>query len=205
MSALKILQERAEITPDGIFGPTTFRECSKILEIDDHRQAVHFWAQCAHETGNFKAFEENLNYSAAALKATWPNRFPGDLAEEYHRQPEKIANFVYQKRMGNGDAESGDGWRYRGRGALQLTGKANYRAFMEYKGIEDILEDPDCVSTFLAFDSAMFFFFRNRLWTLCMDGFSDETITKLTRRINGGTNGLQHRIELTKKFSKYSL
>ena len=105
--------------------------------------------------------------------------------------------------MGNGDEASGDGWKYRGRGALQLTGKANYEAFAKYLGNNEVLENPDLVATKFAFESAMFFFERNKLWTICDQGINDASILALTKRINGGTHGLDDRMAKTKKYYEY--
>ena len=151
----------------------------------------------------YKAFSENLNYSASGLSKIFGKYFPGDLEEEYARKPEKIASRVYGNRMGNGDEESGDGWKYRGRGALQLTGKNNYTAFAKYLDKPEILDNPDLVANEYAFESAMFFFDKNNLWSICDKGIDSNTITKLTRRINGGTNGLDHRKNLTLKYYEY--
>jgi putative chitinase len=112
----------------------------------------------------------------------------------------KIANRVYANRMGNGDEASGDGWKYRGRGALQLTGKSNYEAFSKYLNKPEIMQNPDLVADQYAFESAMFFFDNNKLWALCDKGVDDGVILALTKRINGGTNGLDHRMSLTKRY-----
>jgi putative chitinase len=163
-------------------------------------RTAHFFAQTAHETGGFKAFSENLNYSADGLQKIFGKYFPGVLEESYARQPEKIANRVYADRMGNGTESSGDGWKYRGRGALQLTGKSNYKAFSDYLKNPLIMEQPDLVAGELAFESAMFFFERNKLWEICDKGVNKDTILALTKRINGGTHGLADREEKTIKF-----
>lgn len=204
--SLKLLQKAAGVKPDGDFGPKTFKAASAYLGITDHACAVHFFAQVAHETGGFKRFTENLNYSQKGLRAIFGKYFPTDeLARPYARKPEVIANKVYANRMGNGDKESGDGWRFRGRGALQLTGKDNYTAFSEFMNDPCILETPEIVSQQYSFNSAMFFFTNNNLWSICEKGLDKEIIRKVTKRINGGYNGLDHRIELTNKYSKYSL
>tara|TARA_Y100000389_G_C17459612_1_gene520702 strand:+ start:794 stop:1402 length:609 start_codon:yes stop_codon:yes gene_type:complete len=200
--SLKRLQETLGITADGLFGPTTFRHAKEHFELSDNR-AVHFFAQVAHETGNFRAFSENLNYSAKGLQSVFGKYFPGNLEESYARQPEKIASRVYANRMGNGDEASGDGWKYRGRGALQLTGKNNYKAFSEYLNKPELLDNPEAVAEEYSFQSALFFFERNNLWSICDKGLDEETVKKLTRRINGGYNGLEHRIELTNKYKRY--
>jgi putative chitinase len=200
--SLKSLQEKIGTTTDGAFGPGTMKAAMVYYKLTPVR-AAHFFAQTSHETGVFKAFSENLNYSAQGLQGTFGKYFPGTLEESYARQPEKIANRVYASRMGNGDETSGDGWKYRGRGALQLTGKSNYKNFADYLKKPEIMENPDLVATTYAFESAMFFFDRNKLWTICDQGINDAAILALTKRINGGTNGLEHRKELTYKYYNY--
>jgi putative chitinase len=168
-------------------------------------RAAHFFAQTAHETGGFKAFAENLNYSAKGLRGIFGKYFPTDaIAAQYERKPEKIANRVYASRMGNGPEASGDGWRYRGRGALQLTGKDNYKAFADYCKRPDVMSNPDLVATELAFESAMFFFERNKLWAICDQGVTDAAILSLTKKINGGTHGLEDRSKKTKEYIKWA-
>jgi len=200
--SLKSLQERAGVAADGAFGPGTMKAGMALLKLTPVR-AAHFFAQTAHETGGFKAFSENLNYSASGLQGIFGKYFPGTLEESYARNPEKIANRVYADRMGNGNEASGDGWKYRGRGALQLTGKANYKAFADYLGKQEIMENPDLVATTYAFESAMFFFDKNKLWSICDQGVNDAAILALTKRINGGTHGLDDRMAKTKKYYEY--
>lgn len=200
--SLKSLQEKIGVKADGAFGPGTMKAAMNYYKLTPVR-AAHFFAQTSHETGVFKAFSENLNYSAKGLQATFGKYFPGNLEESYARQPEKIANRIYADRMGNGNEASGDGWKYRGRGALQLTGKSNYKNFADYLKNPEIMENPDLVATTYAFESAMFFFDRNKLWTVCDQGITDAAILALTKRINGGTNGLDHRKELTYKYYNY--
>ena len=202
--SLKHLQERAGVASDGAFGPGTMKAGMALLKLSPIR-AAHFFAQTAHETGGFKAFSENLNYSADGLNKIFPKYFKnaGRNAAEFARNPEKIANIVYASRMGNGDPASGDGWKFRGRGALQLTGKANYEAFAKYLGNNEVMENPDLVATKYAFESAMFFFERNKLWTICDQGINDAAILALTKRINGGTHGLADRNTKTKKYYEY--
>jgi putative chitinase len=200
--SLKSLQERAGVAADGAFGPGTLKAAMSLLKLTPVR-AAHFFAQTAHETGGFKAFSENLNYSAQGLQGIFGKYFPGTLEESYARNPEKIANRVYADRMGNGNEASGDGWKYRGRGALQLTGKANYEAFAKYLSKPEIVTNPDLVATTYAFESAMFFFDKNKLWDICDKGVSKETILALTKRINGGTHGLADREEKTFKYFGY--
>ena len=198
--SLKSLQEKIGVTADGAFGPGTIKAAAKHFGMSPER-AAHFFGQTAHETGGFKAFSENLNYSAKGLLGIFKKYFPTEaLAKEYERKPEKIANRVYASRMGNGDEASGDGWKYRGRGALQLTGKANYEAFAKWMGKPELVANPDAVATEYAFDSARFFFERNKLWDICDKGVTDETILALTKRVNGGTHGLEDRASRTKQY-----
>jgi putative chitinase len=200
--SLKSLQERAGVAADGAFGPGSMKAGMALLKLTPVR-AAHFFAQTSHETGGFKAFSENLNYSAQGLQGIFGKYFPGTLEESYARQPEKIANRVYADRMGNGNEASGDGWKFRGRGALQLTGKANYEAFAKYLGTNEVMENPDLVATKYSFDSAMFFFEKNKLWTICDKGINDAAILELTKRINGGTHGLEDRKVKTYKYYEY--
>ena len=200
--SLKNLQTKIGVTADGAFGPGTLKAAMAYYKLTPIR-ATHFFAQTGHETGEFKLFAENLNYSVDGLKKIFPKYFPGTLAEGYAHNPEKIANLVYGNRMGNGAEASGDGYKFRGRGALQLTGKSNYEAFSKYLNKPEIMTNPDLVATEYAFESAMFFFDRNKLWDICDKGVDDATITALTKRINGGTIGLDHRKALTLKYWGY--
>ena len=200
--SLKYLQEKIGVTADNLFGPETMKAAIAFYKLTPIR-AAHFFAQTAHETGEFKLFTENLNYSAKGLQKTFGKYFPGNLEDLYARNPEKIASRVYASRMGNGDEASKDGWKFRGRGALQLTGRSNYEAFAKYLNNPEIIENPDLVTTTYAFESAMYFFEKNKLWNICDKGVDNTTITSLTKRINGGTNGLNHRIALTTKYYNY--
>lgn len=198
--SLKSLQQKIGIPADGAWGPGTFKAAMAYYKFTPVR-AAHFFAQTAHETGGYKAFGENLNYSADGLLGIFKKYFPDKAtATRYARQPEKIANRVYASRMGNGPESSGDGWRYRGRGALQLTGRDNYLAFSKYCNRPDVMSNPDIVATELAFESAIFFFERNKLWAICDQGITDSAILALTKKINGGTHGLADRSEKTKKY-----
>jgi predicted chitinase len=163
---------------------------------DSRPRLAHFFAQILHESGCMHFDMENLNYSAEALSRVFGKYFKTkEEADAYARQPEKIANRVYANRMGNRSEASGDGWKYRGRGLIQLTGRNNYRAFAEWVGDERIVENPDLVSTDYAVHSAVFFWDRNNL-----NRFADrDDVVGLTRRINGGENGLAHRRELLNK------
>ena len=161
---------------------------------------AHFLSQCGHESGGFKAVQENLNYSAKGLTGTFGKYFVNEAAAlPYQRQPEKIANRVYSSRMGNGAEASGDGWKFRGRGYIQLTGKENYTRFDKTVS-EDILANPDLVATKYPLASAAFFFQSNNLWAICDKGADTATVTAVTKRVNGGTLGLDDRL---KHFNEY--
>jgi putative chitinase len=195
------LQQKIGVTADGAFGPGTFKAAAAYYKLSPNR-AAHFFAQTAHESGGFKAFSENLNYGAKGLRGIFGKYFPTDaMARAYERQPQKIANRVYANRMGNGPESSGDGWLFRGRGSLQLTGKFNFKAFSDYIGRPDVMTNPDLVATELAFESALWFFDKNKLWSICDQGINDAAILALTKRINGGTHGLDDRMAKTKKYA----
>jgi putative chitinase len=194
--SLASLQAKIGVTADGVFGKGTLKAAMAYYKMTPV-QAAHFFAQTAHESGNFKAFSENLNYSEDGLLRVFPKYFDAIKARQYSRQPERIANRVYANRMGNGDEASGDGWRYKGRGALQLTGKSNYKDFADWLG-KSI--DPNAVADEYAFDSAKYFFDKNKLWAICDKGIDDATILALTKRINGGTHGLDDRKAKTKLY-----
>lgn len=160
---------------------------------------AHFLAQCGHESGGFKAVSENLNYSADGLKKIFPKYFPGNLNESYARNPEKIASRVYGGRMGNGDENSKDGFKFRGRGYIQLTGKANYTSFDKFVD-DDIMSNPDLVATKYPLASAAWFFNSNKLWSICDQGSSDDVVKKVTQRVNGGQIGILDRIKHFKEY-----
>jgi len=157
--------------------------------IDTPLRAAAFIAQTAHESAEYSRFIENLNYSAQGLLNTWPKKFTAKLAAAYARQPDRIASYVYACRMGNGDEASGDGWRYRGRGVIQITGKDLYQACGSGLGVDlaaspELLEQPH-----FAFLSAAWFWGSRKLNDLADRG----DLVGITRVINGGTNGLEER------------
>jgi putative chitinase len=161
---------------------------------------AHFLAQCGHESGGFRATQENLNYSAKGLMGIFKKYFPTlALAQSYERKPEKIANRVYGGRMGNGPESSGEGYKFRGRGYIQLTGKENYTAFGKSIG-EDMTVNQDKVSGPYALLSAAWFFSKNGLHKMADEGSSDAVVTKITKRVNGGTIGLADRIKHFKEY-----
>jgi putative chitinase len=165
--------------------------------IDTVIKLSHFLAQCAHESGDFKLTRENLNYSAKGLLATFPKYFNAETAAAYQRQPEKIANRVYGGRMGNGPESSGEGYKFRGRGFIQLTGKDNYKSFTTAIG-EDCVANPDLVATKYPLASAAWFFSRNCLKKATSNTI--ESVTAVSKCVNGGTIGLEDRI---KHFNQY--
>ena len=169
------------------------------FQINTPLRLAHFLAQCGHESGGFKATQENLNYSADGLKKIFPKYFPGTLSEGYARNPQKIANKVYASRMGNGDEASGDGFKFRGRGYIQLTGKENYTAFGKSIG-EDMTLNPDRVASTYALLSAAWFFSKNGLHKIADEGATDAVVIKITKRVNGGTIGLADRIKHFKEY-----
>lgn len=169
------------------------------FNITTNLRLAHFLAQCGHESAGFKAVSENLNYSADGLKKIFPKYFPGSLNESYAKKPEKIGARVYGGRMGNGDETTGEGYKFRGRGYIQLTGKSNYTKFGQFIG-EDLLSNPDLVATKYPLASAAFFFDSNGLWSICDRGATDDVVTSVTKRVNGGTIGLPDRIKHFKEY-----
>ena len=156
---------------------------------------AHLFAQLEHES-NLKAISENLNYSADGLLRIFGKYFTSDTVGQYARKPEKIANKVYANRMGNGNEESGDGWRYRGRGFIQLTGKENYSNLSKAVNI-DYVNNPDLLLNESDAMIAALWFWNSRN----LNRFADtDDVKEVTRRINGGYNGLEHRTELVKKY-----
>lgn len=162
--------------------------------IENRLRLSHFLAQTAHESGNFKHVVENMNYSADGLLKIFPKYFKDKAtAEKYARKPEMIGSRVYASRMGNGDEASKEGFKFRGRGYIQLTGKDNYKQFSDFIG-EDCVANPDLVATKYPLTSAAFFFNKNGIWAICDKGATKEEIVAVTKRVNGGTIGLDDRI-----------
>ena len=174
-------------------------EVMEKFSINTPLRLAHFLAQCGHESGGFKAVQENLNYSADGLKKIFQKYFPGNLSESYARNPEKIASKVYGGRMGNGIEETKEGFKFRGRGYIQLTGKDNYTAFAKAIN-EDTVANPDLVATKYPLASAAWFFSKNGLNTIADKGADDATVTSVTKRVNGGTIGLVDRIKHFKEY-----
>lgn len=169
--------------------------------ITTNLRLAHFLAQCALESTNFTATVENMNYSAQRLLQVFPKYFKNVDVNDYARNPQKIGSRVYANRMGNGDEASGDGFKFRGRGYIQLTGKNNYTSFSQFIG-EDCVADPDLVATKHPLASAGFFFNSNNIWAICDQGADDGTVTKVTKAVNGGTHGLAERLQNFKLFMR---
>ena len=170
------------------------------FQINTPLRLAHFLAQCGHESGGFRLTKENLNYSAKGLMGIFKKYFPTEaLAKQYERKPEKIANKVYSSRMGNGDEASGDGAKFCGRGFIQLTGKTNYQAFFKSIGA-DVNTDPTTVATQYPLASAAWFFNKNGLHKMADGGATTAVVTSITKRVNGGTIGLDDRIKHFNEF-----
>jgi len=198
LGGLKLDKLKGHI-PDSVI--TQIPEVAEKFGINSNLRLAHFLSQASHESGGFKAVQENVNYSADGLKKIFPKYFPGNLSESYARNPEKIAARVYGGRMGNGDEASKEGYKFRGRGFLQTTGKENYTKFTKFIG-EDCVSNPDLVATKYPLASAAFFFTSNSLWSICDKGATTDVVTQLTKRINGGTIGIDQRLKEFNEFYK---
>ncbi len=197
VGGLKLEKLRGHI-PDAVIAQIP--DTAAKFQINTPLRLAHFLAQCGHESGGFKATQENLNYSAKGLMGIFKKYFPTQaLAEAYQRQPAKIASKVYGGRMGNGPESTGEGYKFRGRGYIQLTGKENYTAFGKAIN-EDICSNPDKVATSYALLSAAWFFNKNGLHKMADEGATDLVVTKITKRVNGGTIGLPDRIKHFKEY-----
>lgn len=183
----KYLLALSKLIPDKVI-----EQIPDIKEINTPLRLAHFFSQCAHESDSFSRIFENLNYSAYALRETFPKRFNYEQSIAYARDPVRIGNRVYADRMGNGNEASGEGFRYRGRGYLQLTGHTNYAAFSKAVG-EDCVTYPDLVATKYPLTSAGWFFSMRNIWKACDQGNTPADIVAVTKLINGGTTGLADR------------
>lgn len=198
-------QKNNNLTPDGDIGKKTLAKIKELLKVKTDEELANFMGQVATETGEFNADTENLNYSVDGLLRVFGKYFNSETAKQYARKPDAIANRVYANRMGNGNEASGDGAKYKGRGALQLTGKNNYKLFSDFIG-EDCVKNPELVATKYYFESALFFFNNNNLWKIA-NKIDLDSITKLSKAINLGNpnskatpHGLDERINFTRKF-----
>lgn len=187
--------------PDSVIAQIPFIQSN--YKVNTLLRLSHFLAQCGHESANFRAVKENLNYSAEGLNKTFKKYFPTlEFAKDYARQPERIASKVYANRMGNGNEASKDGFKYLGRGFIQLTGKANYLEF-DKSVPEDIMANPELVATKYPLASAAWFWNKNGLNEIADKGATDAVVKSITKRVNGGTIGLEDRIQHFNEF--YSL
>ena len=195
--AMQKLQERIGAATDGSFGPNTARAITKHFGLSAERSA-HLLGQASHESGGFTRVCESLYYSSAdRIRKVWPSRFPTlEDAQPYARNPKALADKVYSNRMGNGENE---GSVFIGRGFLQLTGKDNYRSFAADMRLPEVMTDPSLIETDYAFETAYWFFEKNRLFKIADEGVRTDTIEKITKRVNGGYHGLQDRLDQTNK------
>ncbi len=207
MSKIIEFQKQNGLVADGVIGKKTLIKIKEKLNIGTNEELANFMGQVAHETGNFMAEVENLNYSVEGLLKIFKKYFTQEEAKKYAKKPIMIGSRVYANRMGNGDEASQEGFVFRGRGALQLTGKANFALFSKYVG-EDCVENPELVSDKYYFESAKFYFDNNKLWSIAKK-VDDISITKLSKAINLGNanskatpHGLDDRIKKTKEFYK---
>ena len=201
VGGLKLEKLKGHI-PDSVIAQIP--ETAEKFQINTPLRLAHFLSQCSHESAGFKVFQENLNYSADGLKKIFPKYFPGNLSESYARNPEKIASKVYGGRMGNGLESTKEGYKFRGRGALQTTGKENYKKLGDFLGV-DLISNPDLVATKYPLASAAFFFESNKLWSICDKGADESTVKAVTKRVNGGLIGIDHRLSEFTKFNKLLL
>ncbi|MGB1177910.1 MAG: glycoside hydrolase family 19 protein [Lentibacter algarum] len=195
--AMQKLQERIGAATDGSFGPNTARAITKHFGLSAERSA-HLLGQASHESGGFKRVCESLYYSSAdRIRKVWPSRFRTvEDAQPYARNPKALADKVYSNRMGNGENE---GSVFIGRGFLQLTGKENYRSFAADMRLPEVMTDPSLIETDYAFETAYWFFEKNKLFKIADEGVDKDTIEKITKRVNGGYHGLQDRMDQTHK------
>jgi len=208
MGLIKDFQIKHGLLPDGQIGKKTLLKLKEVLSIPTIEGLSHFMGQCDHESTAFTRLAENLNYSSQGLLGTFGKYFDRKTASLYQRNPEKIANRVYANRMGNGSEESGDGWKHRGYGPIQTTGKDNQTAFAKKIGDLEIINNPSLIATKYAFESAKFFFDSNNLWSLCKT-VDVASIIKVSKAINlGNPNskgtpiGLEERITKTNHYYK---
>ena len=181
-----------------LYAPILNDACPR-WEIDETSEIAAFVANCVHESARFTHLEENLNYSGDALLRLWPRRVTPQVARRIARKPEQIANVVYANRMGNGDTDSGDGWAYRGRGLIGVTGKEGYSKFSFAWGVDCVAEPEKLTTPLGAVVSACWFWKSNG----CNELAQAERWVDLCRKINGGTNGMAERCELIEAALKY--
>jgi len=194
--AMKKLQERCGVAADGAFGQNTARAIAKHYDLSPNR-AAHLLGQAAHESAGFTITKENLYYSTPErIQAIWPSRFKTvEDAMPYAKNPQALADKVYGGRGGN----NGEGYKWRGRGFIQLTFRDNYRSFASDMRVPEVMNDPSLVETEYAFESAYWFFDKNGLFRMADNGIGTDNIKAITKRVNGGHHGLDDRIAQTQK------
>jgi putative chitinase len=195
--AMKLLQAKCGVAADGSFGPNTAKAIAAHFKLTPERGA-HLLGQASHESGGFKLTRENLNYSADVMCKVWPSRFKSvEDAAPFARNPKALAESVYFGRMGNISKEMAS--LYIGRGFLQLTGYDNHKAFASDMNLPEVLTHPELLERELAFETALWFFEKNGLMSIADEGVNVDTILRITKRVNGGTHGLDDRTQQTNK------
>ena len=197
--------------PDNVFKYLPYI-IAKYGVLTNRYRLAHFLAQCAHESMDFTRTTENLNYSAEGLLKTFPSRYDALTAKEHARKPIMIANHVYANRMGNGNWQTGDGYKYRGRGFIQLTFRNNYALFTDWlteqKGLlepnvhTNLIEYPALVADVYPLTSALWLFIHNNIFALCDNGIGENTNARVTKAVNGGLNGVEERYDLLLKYTQ---
>ena len=201
MTPIAEFQQDHGLASDGVIGRITTAKMRQVWGLK-RSELAHFLGQCHVESGGFLHREENLNYSASRLLEIFPRYFTSLMAQRYAYNPEMIANIAYSMRIGNGDICSGDGYRYRGRGCLQLTGKDNYRELGKVMGVDCLEAMPEIVAGNLYWKSGLKYFDSRDIWHLCQD-ISSKNIEKVTVKVNGGLTALSERTKWTNYY--YSL
>jgi len=212
--SLVALQSKLNIEHFSEFDPMILRESVRYFKLSLIR-AAHFFAQVSVTTSDFTVFEENLHLSSEELANKWPNYFARDirtpkrigniLAEDLSGDPQAVANTVYSNKYGNGDYNSGDGYKFRGRGVISLLGRTEYSDFAQSVGCLDIIENPDLVSDKFSFEAGLYFFDKHKLWSICDRGVSRAVITDLTMRVSKSTYKLTDRLHRTSMYARWLL
>jgi putative chitinase len=203
------VQQRCGCNPDGQFGPNSAKGIMKHYEMSPER-AAHFLGQVCIESMNFQAVEENLNYSVDALMKVFGRYFktPAD-AKPYSKNPRALANYVYMDKNRSeksklGNVNTDDGWIFRGRGFLQITGRANTRKFASDMRLPDVMDEPQLIASHYPMESALWYFNKRRgLWKICDEGVSKDTCKRVTKSVNGGYNHLDERTDQTFKIYEW--
>jgi putative chitinase len=200
MNYIEKFQKENKLKVDGSIGINTLLKMKQMFNLQTDEETAHLIGQLSHETVGFTKDTENLRYSAERLLVVFKKYFPtDDMAKAYAYKPEKIANRVYANRMGNGNEASGMGWKYKGRYSVHTTGYSNYKAFSDAMRNPAIVSDPDSTIVEYFWKAGLYFFHQNNLFSLTKI-VDYNAVRKLTKRINGGYNGLKERYDLTMKF-----